>query len=177
MKPERPLEPAIVSECHAELRAMLERYAWAVVRDRSLASDAVQNAFVALARFGGDVAPNARKAWLFRVVHREALRIRKTENKHQSSTQTADLIAEPHPAYEVSPLANIARDEDAKRLQSLVDSLPPDQQRVLQLRVFEDKTFAEIAEQLQIPIGTALSRMRLAMQRLRAEGPKDDYGK
>ena len=35
------------------------------------------------------------------------------------------------------------------------------------MRIVEDKTFGQIAEELQIPLGTALSRMRLALERLR----------
>jgi RNA polymerase sigma-70 factor (ECF subfamily) len=45
----------------------------------------------------------------------------------------------------------------------------------LKLRIFEDRTFAEIAEQLQIPLGTALSRMRLALEKLRANEPEEDH--
>jgi DNA-directed RNA polymerase specialized sigma24 family protein len=43
------------------------------------------------------------------------------------------------------------------------------------MKFFENKTFAEIAELMQTPLGTALSRMRLALERLRtAAEEKED---
>jgi RNA polymerase sigma-70 factor (ECF subfamily) len=165
MKPDRPLDPSIVEECHREWRDTLERYAWAVVRDRSLAADAVQNAFVALARFGGDVNAEARKAWLYKVVHREAVRIRTVESRQQFGA--SDLVSESPVSYHIDPLNELSSLEDVHRIRHRLNELSPEQREVIQLRIFEDKTFAEIASQLSIPLGTALSRMRLAIQKLR----------
>ena len=168
MTPERPLDPNIVADCHREWSILLERYAWAILRDWSLAADAVQIAFISLSRFGGDVEPNARKAWMFTTVHREALRIKSTENRHQSKTLEAVREQEPH--YEVSPLARMSSSEELKDLQMRISGLPPEQRIVVNMRIVDDKTFGQIAEELQIPIGTALSRMRLALQRLKNAG-------
>ena len=46
--------------------------------------------------------------------------------------------------------------------------LSNEQMRVIELSFFEEKTHSEIAEHLQIPIGTVKSRSRLALARLRA---------
>jgi RNA polymerase sigma-70 factor (ECF subfamily) len=46
--------------------------------------------------------------------------------------------------------------------------LSTEQMRAVELFFFEDKTHSEIAEQLQIPLGTVKSRLRLAVARLRA---------
>lgn len=165
MTPERPLDPNIVADCHREWRILLERYAWAILRDWSLAADAVQIAFISLSRFGGDVEPNARKAWMFTTVHREALRIKSTENRHQSKNLEAVREKEPH--YEISPLAKMSSSEELQDLQLRISSLPPEQKIIVNMRIVDDKTFGQIAEELQIPIGTALSRMRLALQRLK----------
>jgi RNA polymerase sigma-70 factor (ECF subfamily) len=177
MMPERPLDSVIVADCHREFKTMLERYAWAIVRDWSLASDAVQNGFVALTRFGGDVAPESRKSWLFKVVHREAVRIREIENRHQQAGFSQGFVNEEQAGYELNPLANMAKAEEMERLRRRIESLPYEQRLVLAMRIFEDKTFSEIAERLQIPLGTALSRMRLALERLRSDETKDNYGK
>lgn len=166
--PERPLDPTTVTECHQAFGPMLERYAWAIVRDWSLAADAVQNSFVALARFGGDVLPEARKNWLFRVVHRESLRIREKQSRFHAMPSDSDLIREPSTTYESNPISKILHDEEIEKLNRKIKELSPEQQQVLHMRIFEDKTFAEISTQLSIPIGTALSRMRLALERLRA---------
>ncbi len=67
MKSERSLDSATVADCYRVYKDLLERYAWSVLRDWSLASDAVQNGFVAFSRFGGDVEPEARKAGCLRL--------------------------------------------------------------------------------------------------------------
>lgn len=172
--PERPLDSAIIEDCNREYRDLLVRYAWAVLRDWSLASDAVQNSFVALARFGGDVAPDSRKSWLFKVVFREALRIRSIEHRHQQSLQDVGRVMEAKQTYNVTPLDQLVRSEELEKSGQQIEALPSEQKQVLKLRFFEDKTFAEIADQLQIPLGTALSRMRLALERLRTN---DEHGK
>jgi RNA polymerase sigma-70 factor (ECF subfamily) len=130
-----------------------------------LAADAVQIAFISFSRFGGDVEPNARKAWMFTTVHREALRIKFAENRHQS--KAIEAVRESGPRYEMSPLARLSSSEELQELQARIASLPPEQKIVVNMRIVEDKTFGQIAEELQIPLGTALSRMRLALQRLR----------
>lgn len=165
--PERPLEPEIVSELHNKHRAQLERFAWAILRDWSLAADAVQNAFMALGQFGGDVAPEAYKSWLFKVVHRESFRIRNSQGRQTSNIELGQ-VAESHAIYHVTPDSILVDAEESKRIKSLIEGLPEDQQRIIQLKIFDGKTFAEISDLLQIPLGTALSRMRLALHRLRS---------
>jgi len=172
--PERPLDPATVTKCHREYSALLERYAWAIVRDWSLAADVVQTSFVALSRFGGDVVPEARKSWLFRVVHREAIRVRERQKRYNPTSQNSDAVYEAKATYEVNPLAKMADQESVEILTRRIGELPEEQQKVLRLRIFENMTFAEIAESMQIPLGTALSRMRLALERLRAASKESD---
>ena len=48
-----------------------------------------------------------------------------------------------------------------------IDELPEAQRQIVCLRIYDEKTFAEIAEELQIPLGTALSRMRAAVSKLK----------
>jgi RNA polymerase sigma-70 factor (ECF subfamily) len=129
---------------------------------------------MALSRFGGDVIPEARKSWLFRVVHREALRIREKQRRYSQANENSPTVSERHATYELNPLARMADQENLERLKRQIEELPHEQQQVLRLRIFEGMTFAEIAEVMQIPIGTALSRMRLALDRLRASTSDPD---
>ena len=50
-----------------------------------------------------------------------------------------------------------------------MERLPVEQRRVIRMRIYEDKTFAVIAEELGAPLGTVLTRMRLALRKLEAE--------
>lgn len=165
MTTERPLDSKIVASCHLQWQLQLERYAWAILRDGALAADAVQEAFVAFTRFGGDVEPDSRKAWLYRVVYREALRLKTSENRHQKLATL--LVHEASPTYQTNPLNELASAEEYEYLQQKIKSLSSEQQKVIQMRIIEEKTFGEIAAELDIPISTALSRMRLALERLK----------
>jgi RNA polymerase sigma-70 factor (ECF subfamily) len=175
--PDRPLDPSTVEECHLAFSKMLENYAWALVRDRALAADVVQTSFLALSRFGGDVAAESRKGWLFRVVHREAIKVRNRSKPYsQSGTEAENTVLEARASYEISPLSRMVEQENLESLKRMIADLPRDQQKVLEMKFFENKTFAEIADLMQTPIGTALSRMRLALERLRtATEEKEDW--
>ena len=63
----------------------------------------------------------------------------------------------------------IAFDQEADQLKKSITLLPEDQQRVLQLAYFEDKTHNEVAVELNVPLGTVKSRIRLALRRIRTE--------
>ena len=54
-----------------------------------------------------------------------------------------------------------------QRVRAALSHLPHDQMRVIELSFFEEKAHAEIAQLLDIPLGTVKSRLRLAMGRLR----------
>ena len=57
--------------------------------------------------------------------------------------------------------------DDEARLRAALKGLPPDQIQVIELSFFADKPHSEIAAQLDIPLGTVKSRLRLAMARLK----------
>ena len=167
--PDRPLDESTVAECHSALSKTLERYAWAIVRDWSLASDVVQSTFMAFSRFGGDVAPEARKSWLFKVVYREAIRVLECQKPYkQLGPEMTSAVLETRATYDANPLLRMSVQEDIELLAKQIGMLSNEQQQVLRLRFFENLTFSEIAEKESIPIGTALSRMRLALERLRS---------
>ena len=53
------------------------------------------------------------------------------------------------------------------RVADALAMLPPEQCRVVKMSFFEDKSHGEISEELNIPLGTVKSRMRLAFERIR----------
>jgi RNA polymerase sigma-70 factor (ECF subfamily) len=59
------------------------------------------------------------------------------------------------------------RDIDAQLVQSAIDELPDDARLVVLMYYFEDCSYKEIAAQLEIPIGTVMSRLARAKGRLR----------
>ena len=69
----------------------------------------------------------------------------------------------------------MVRREDVAKLKELLAELPPDQQHVVRQRMYEGKTFAVIADELNVPLGTVLTRMRLAMEKLQKWWKRDAY--
>ena len=105
-----------------------------MVRDWSLAADVVQTSFVALSRFGGDVAPEARKSWLFRVAHREAMRVRDRQKPYiQTSPESTASVFEAQATYEIDPLSKMADQEDIDELTKRINELPQEQQQSFNL--------------------------------------------
>jgi RNA polymerase sigma-70 factor (ECF subfamily) len=57
--------------------------------------------------------------------------------------------------------------ESVAKVQEALADLPAEQRQVVRMRIYEEKTFATIAQELQIPLGTALGRMRTALIKLK----------
>jgi RNA polymerase sigma-70 factor (ECF subfamily) len=70
---------------------------------------------------------------------------------------------------EAAPAADdgLALADEEARLRVALRALPPDQIQVVELSFFADKPHSAIAAQLDIPLGTVKSRLRLAMARLK----------
>ncbi|MDE0815183.1 MAG: sigma-70 family RNA polymerase sigma factor [Alphaproteobacteria bacterium] len=62
---------------------------------------------------------------------------------------------------------SIAEQQDANKVQAAISTLPSEQQDVLRLSFYEEKSHGEIAKQLGVPLGTVKSRMRLAFGKIR----------
>jgi RNA polymerase sigma-70 factor (ECF subfamily) len=62
----------------------------------------------------------------------------------------------------------LVRWEAVQAVRKALEQLPPAQREVVRMRIYEGKTFASIAEELKIPLGTALGRMRSALEKLRS---------
>jgi RNA polymerase sigma-70 factor (ECF subfamily) len=65
------------------------------------------------------------------------------------------------------PDTQLANSQSEQQVRAALSKLSADQMRVIELSFFEEKAHAEIAQILEIPLGTVKSRLRLAMTRLR----------
>ena len=81
-------------------------------------------------------------------------------------TLMPDPAEEPDAPMQADRMLAIAQ-QDA-RIRAAMAPLPPEQAEVIRKAFFEDKVHAEIEKELGIPLGTVKSRLRLAMNRLRA---------
>jgi RNA polymerase sigma-70 factor (ECF subfamily) len=143
-----------------ELIPRLRRYARALVGDRATADDLVQDtlerawAKLHLYRRGTDL-----RAWLFTVMHNVHVnRIRATRAVEPLEDDMPEL-AQP----QREPDALLVRDLDRA-----IARLPADQRAVLLLVTLEEMSYEEVARTLGIPIGTVMSRLSRAREKLRA---------
>ncbi len=168
---EGKLDPAIVAALFEEHAEELQRFLAGVLRDHQLADDAVQAAFARMVERGHETKVESRKAWLFRVAYNEALAVRRRQQVGKGVLERVAWKLEPQTTEDV-----LVRQEDIERVQTALNDLPPDQQSVVRMRIYEEKTFACIAKELRIPLGTALGRMRAALAKLRVqiENPRID---
>lgn len=160
------------AQLHAELSVGLERIAWAILRDWQLAADAVQDAFALLAAKGPEVADEHCRGWLVRTVQLRAKNLRRKQNRAAVGSDLVreqffrNALSDSNAGREFGPV-RLEREEDLKRIESAIAQLPAAQRLVVRKRLGEELGFAEIANELDLPLGTVLSRMRLALEKLR----------
>lgn len=158
------VDAARIAALYVEFGAELRRFILGVVRDPELASDVLQATFTKAFELGHTARPSSIKGWLFRVALNEALanRRRRALGEHAIRRRGAS----PSRTGE-RPDDNLLRRETVERVRAVLATLPDEQRRVVRMRIYEEKTFAEIAQEIGAPIGTVLTRMRLAQEKLR----------
>jgi RNA polymerase sigma factor (sigma-70 family) len=163
------LDPSVVATLYLEHGEELRRFLLGILRDAQLTSDVLQATFVKLVQRGHETRAESRKAWLFRVAYHEAMAYRRREGVgdkvlrnvawHSTASQNGAAAAAEEP---------LLRLEAVQSVREALEHLPPEQRQVVRMRIYEEKTFAVIARELKIPLGTALGRMRAALIKLRA---------
>ena len=138
-----------------------------VVRDPAQAEEVAQEAFLEIWRTAGrfDVKKGSAVSWILTIVHRKAVdRVRSAEassrrdtSYHQQSTDTD------HDATAEAAQASM----EARRVRQAMQSLTEVQREALELAYFRGYTHTEVAAMLDLPVGTAKTRIRDGLIRLR----------
>ncbi|MBP85220.1 MAG: hypothetical protein CMJ64_00645 [Planctomycetaceae bacterium] len=158
------IDPAIVADLFEKHAEELRRFLIGVLRDGQLANDVVQAAFTKMVERGHETKEETRKAWLFRVAYNEALVVRR---RQATGRNVLERVAWSVAQQQAGPEDPLVRDESIEQVRAAIGKLPAEQGRVVRMRIYEEKTFAVIAEELKIPLGTALGRMRTALMKLK----------
>jgi RNA polymerase sigma factor (sigma-70 family) len=144
--------------------------AYRIMRDdHALAEDVVQESFLALWRYAPSFKSergNAR-TWFFSIVHHRALnavrRLRPWRMSESIDEMGGELSADD--TYDV--WSQVTRGLDATHVRAALALLPEEQRETIALAFLGGYSNSEVAEQLGIPLGTAKSRIRLGMQKMR----------
>jgi RNA polymerase sigma factor (sigma-70 family) len=139
----------------------LRRYARALVGDRAGADDLVQDTMErGWARLASWQGGSDMRAWLFSIMHN--VRIDQVR-RPLLPTETLNEEASAHAARGGPSIGLELRDMEAALRQ-----LPDEQREILLLVALEDMSYDEVAQALKIPIGTVMSRLSRAREKLRA---------
>jgi len=143
--------------------------AYRMCGNRVAAEDVTQEAFLAIWRSGAryDRARGSVRTWVLGIVHNRAIDSLRRSVVHDRRRASDEGIEERFEAKERTE-AEVARRDEARSVRELIDELPAEQSRVIELAYFGGFTHTEIAEMLKTPIGTVKGRMRLGLEKLRA---------
>lgn len=140
----------------------LRRYARALVGDRTNADDLVQDTMergwsrLSTWRTGGDM-----RAWLFGIMHNLYV-----DQVRKPSLATVELDEDTPMPYQMTAQNGRMEMHD---LEKALQVLPVEQREILLLVALEEMTYEEISVTLCIPLGTVMSRLSRARERLRAQ--------
>ena len=130
------------------------------------AEDIVQESFLSLWRQSDrlDASRGSVRSLLLTIVHRRSIDVlRRRSGRSERALDEAQPIASAAP----DPVEFASQAEERERVQLALRDLPPEQRTAIELTYFRGLTIAEMAQEEQIPLGTAKSRLRLALDRMR----------
>ncbi|WP_431263049.1 RNA polymerase sigma factor [Roseateles chitinivorans] len=140
----------------------LRRYASAMLRDRDLADDLVQDCLErAIGQWDSVRQKENTRQWVFAIAHNLIVNRLRQQARRGEHVDIAD-VAESALMVPASQEHRVQVGE----LMTALDALPQDQRSVVLLVSVEDLSYAEAARALDIPIGTVMSRLARGRERL-----------
>ena len=137
------------------------------------ARDATQESFIAayrnIANFRGEAKVSS---WLHRIAVNQSLTI-----KRRAKTRSEDFLSEDESAEDVTfiapahllPSRTTEQNERLTLVRQAVQALPADLRQVIVMKEFEEMTFQQISEILELPLSTVKSRLYTALKQLRSK--------
>lgn len=141
----------------------LYRFGMSLTRDVDRASDLVQETFCIWAAKGSQLRDRSKaKTWLFTTLHREFL-----NQRRRASRFSDEPLDEATAEAMVAPQDEAERQMDGQRAMELLGALEETYRTPLALFYLQQHSYKEIAEILDIPIGTVMSRLSRGKEMLR----------
>ncbi len=149
----------------------LYQYILVMTGDEGAAGDVFQEVFLSVYKSAQKYQPQGKfKAWLFRLARNRVLNYFRDKDPLFSLDQTDEEGKEPlHeilPSGEELPLQTLERAELAEEIRKAALALPPKQREMVYLRQY--MSFKDIAQTLDLPLGTVLATSHRAIKKMQA---------
>ncbi len=150
----------LVERHHSLLLGFLYR----MTGDRALAEDLVQETFVRVLRGIRQYDyPRPFKPWLYSI----ATHLARDHYKRAEMRYTVLMLEDAAEEEMDAPEERLLLDGAARQVAVAITQLPDHQREAVVLRYYQELSLAEIAEMMQVPVGTVKSRLSLGLKRLR----------
>ena len=146
----------------------LARY---MLKNETLAEEITQEVFLALWQKASTFNPQrgSPKAWLMSIAHHRVIdHVRSAKRARESTDRVARDLFNLQSLFQVHTEDEAQRNLDRQEVIKSLESLPEEQKKVIIMAYFEGYSQSEIAKILNQPLGTVKTRLRLALQKLRA---------
>lgn len=148
--------------------------AYRILGSQAAAEDAVQEAFISIWRNGSGFDPSrgGAGAWALGIVRNRAIDVVRSRSSAKPKLDHDDDLALAQRRTDDSTDGEAIRNETQREVRGVVEGLPDDQSKVIKLAYFGGFSQSEIAEMLQLPLGTVKGRMRLGLEKIRGGLPE-----
>lgn len=158
-EPVASLRPASMETDMLALLPALRRYSRSLTRSDTEGEDLLQDCVEKVLSHGSAWRGGSFKSWTYRIMTNLHLNRRRSQRRNPTvPIETAETAAMPDTAAD--PLEN-------RRLIAALDTIAPEFRAVLMLVVVEGHSYQEVADMLNIPLGTVMSRLSRARNVLR----------
>ena len=140
--------------------------------DMSLAEEIAQEAMIMVWRRAETYDPrqSAASTWIFTIARNKRIDRLRRENRPLPDMTDPTLMPESIETGEIQ----VARTQQEKKIRHALKNLPEEQAKMIFSAYYEEKSHREIAEESGVALGTVKSRIRLALNRLRAHIDEDE---
>ena len=144
--------------------------AYRMVGNKATAEEVAQEAFLSIWRSRLRYQPDrgSVRTWVLGIVHHRAIDALRRHLVHDKRRASAEGIEERFEAPEQTDV-EVARRDEARMVRGALKDLPDEQCRVIELGYFGGFSHSQIADMLEMPIGTVKGRMRLGLDKLRRQ--------
>jgi RNA polymerase sigma-70 factor (ECF subfamily) len=142
--------------------------AYRMAGERQAAEDLVQEAFLDVWRAAGSYRAErgSVRTWVLTIVHNrgiDQIRSAASRRRVQDRVEATASLSQPSEAF-----SEAWRNSQRSQVRKALKDLPSEQLQVLELAYFSGYTHTEIADLLDLPLGTVKGRMRLGLKKIRA---------